>query len=152
MQYLEHSGWAVSIRQSTWLYPFLEIVHITGIALLVGPAILFDLRLLGFARHLPVNGLGRHLLSWSIRSLLLVIPSGFLLFMTNATTLGYDPVFWTKMSLLLVAAVNALLFRRYISPRLRSTTTVLPRGARLIAIVSILVWIAVIACGRLLAY
>lgn len=152
LQFLEDSSWAVSIRQSVWLYPFLEIIHITGIVLLVGPAFLFDLRLLGFAKHLPVTGLGRHLLSWSRRSLLLVIPSGMLLFITNATALGYDPVFWTKMSLLIIAGCNALFFHQVIARKIRSTTAVLPKAAKVIAIISILSWIAIIACGRLLAY
>lgn len=152
LQFLEHSSWAISIRQSAWLYPFLEIIHIIGIVLLTGPAFLFDLRLLGFAKHLPVTGLGRHLLSWSRRSLWLVIPSGILLFITNATALGYDPVFWTKLSLLVLAGCNALLFYRFIAPNIRSTTAVLPPATKIVAIVSILLWIAVIACGRLLAY
>lgn len=152
LQFLEHSAWAASIRQSAWLYPFLEIIHITGIVLLVGPAFLFDLRLLGFAKHLPVTGLGRHLLSWSVRALLLVIPSGFLLFITNASTLGYNPVFWTKMILLALAGCNALLFRRFIGPHIRNSTTILPTAAKAAAIFSLLLWIAIIACGRLLAY
>ena len=152
LQFLEHSSWAVHIRQSTWLYPFLEIIHITGIVLLAGPAFMFDLRLLGFAKHLPVTGLGRHLLSWSVRALLLVIPSGFLLFITNATVLGYNPLFWTKMFLLVLAGCNALLFRRFVARHIRSTIRVLPPGAKAVAVASLLLWIAIIACGRLLAY
>jgi hypothetical protein len=74
-RFLEQTSWAVSIRQSTWLYPFLEIIHITGIVLLVGPAFMFDLRILGFSKHLSVSGLERHLLTWSMRGLFLVIPS-----------------------------------------------------------------------------
>lgn len=149
LQFLEHSSVAVSIRQSTWLYPCLEVVHITGIVLLVGAAFMFDLRLLGFSKHLPVDGLGRHLLSWSVRGLLLVIPSGILLFMTNAGTLGYDPVFRIKLILLVLAACNALLFRRVIFRRNGITS---PVAAKMVAVLSILFWIAIITCGRLLAY
>lgn len=152
LQFLEHSSWAVSIRQSAWLYPFLEIIHITGIVLLVGPAFLFDLRLLGFARHLPVTGLGRYLLLWSRRSLLLVIPSGLLLFITNATTLGYDPVFRIKMGLLVAAGCNALLFHQVIARQIQGTAAAMPMAAKVTALASILLWIAIIACGRLLAY
>lgn len=50
LQWLEDTSWAVAIRQSIWLYPALEILHITGIVLLVGPAFMFDLRLLGFSK------------------------------------------------------------------------------------------------------
>lgn len=147
LQLLEHTSCAEAIRQSTWLYPCLEIVHITGIVLLVGPAFIFDLRLLGFSKHLPVDGLRHFLLSWSVRGLLLVIPSGILLFITNASTLGYDPVFWTKMILLILAACNAFVFRS-----LRNGGAASPAAVKVIAVLSLLLWIAIIACGRLLAY
>ena len=154
LQWLEDTSWAVTIRQSAWLYPGLEIVHIAGIVLLVGPAFMFDLRLLGFSKHLPVSGLAHHLLPWSRRGLLLVVPSGILLFTTNAVTLGKDPVFWAKMVLLLTAGLNAFIFHRFTSRSLvaGNENTNLPAGAKAAALFSILVWLAVIACGRLLAY
>lgn len=154
LQWLEDSSIAVAIRQSLWLYPMLEIVHITGIALLVGPAFVFDLRLLGFSKRLPVQALAQHLLPWSRRGLLLIIPSGILLFLTNATTLGYDPVFGIKMILLVVAGFNALAFHRFIFRPVLYTgeNIILPRSAKATACISIIVWISVITCGRLLAY
>lgn len=154
LNWLEDTSWAVSIRQSMWLYPALEVVHIAGIAVLVGAAFMFDLRLLGFSKNLPVSGLSRHLLPWSRRGLLLIIPSGILLFITNAKTLGADPTFWLKMILLVVAALNVLVFHRFIfklhpDPKIQGE---LPFPAKISAFVSITVWIAIIACGRLLAY
>lgn len=146
LRWLEDGSLAAAIRQSAWLYPILEIIHITGIVLLAGGAFLFDLRLLGFAGRLPIDALGRHLLGWSARGLLLIVPSGLLLFSTNATTLGYDPVFWLKMLLLLLAGGNALLFHRLLAHRPHG------RGAKMAAVLSLLLWIGVIACGRLLAY
>lgn len=154
LNWLEDTSWAAGIRQSLWLYPALEIVHITGITMLVGAAFMFDLRLLGFSKNLPVSGLSRHLLPWSRRGLLLIIPSGILLFITDATTLGADPVFWLKMILLGVAALNVLVFHRFIfrphtDPKIQGE---LSFPAKISAFVSISVWIAIIACGRLLAY
>ncbi|MHA4846152.1 DUF6644 family protein [Flavitalea antarctica] len=152
LQFLEQSSFAVAIRQSTWLYPFLEIIHITGIVLLVGGAFLFDLRLLGSSRHLAVDGLSRHILPWSLRGLILVIPSGILLFTTNASTLGYDPVFWTKLMLLLVAGLNAFVFHKIVARSQSNNKTEPHSAAKLMAILSIVLWVAIIACGRLLAY
>lgn len=154
LQWLEDSSWAVGIRRSAWLYPALEIIHIAGIVLLVGPALMFDLRLLGFARRIPVDALADHLLSWSRRSLLLVIPSGIFLFITNAETLGYDPVFWLKMMLLVVGGLNAFLFHRFTFARISREANKHEVGtkAKLTAIVSIATWLAIIICGRLLAY
>jgi hypothetical protein len=154
LSWLENTSWAAEIRQSLWLYPALEIVHILGIVILVGAALMFDLRLLGFSKSLPVSGLARHLLPWSQRALLLIIPSGILLFMTNAVTLGADPTFWLKITLLLIAALNVLIFHQIIfkPPTDRKSHGELPFSARISACVSIAVWIAIIACGRLLAY
>jgi len=154
LQWLEDSSWAIAIRKSSWLYPMLEIVHITGIALLVGPALMFDLRLLGYSKKLSVSALAQHLLPWSRRALLLIVPSGLLLFITNAATLGYNPVFWIKMLLLVVAGLNARVFHRFTFPSVSgiNESIILPPAAKVTAVISIIVWLAVIACGRLLAY
>lgn len=154
LQWLENSTWATAIRQSLWMYPALEIIHILGIVLLVGAAMLFDFFLLGFSKNLPFAGMERYLLPWSQRALILIIPSGILLFITNAEALGFDPTFWLKMLLLVVAALNALLFHKLgikdqIDPEIPQK---LPLRYKVQALVSIVVWIAVISCGRLLAY
>ncbi|WP_218145326.1 DUF6644 family protein [Parapedobacter koreensis] len=151
---MENTPLAISIRQSLWAYPALEIIHIVGIVMLVGAAFLFDLRLLGFSKNLPLPILSRHLLPWSARGLLVIIPSGMLLFLTNATSLAFDPTFWLKLVLLGAAGLNALVFHqiiinRHIKPKIQESP---PFGAKICALFSIIVWIAVIACGRLLAY
>lgn len=154
LDWLEQTSWAETIRQSLWLYPALEIVHILGIVLLVGSAFLFDLLLLGFSKNLPLVAMSHYLLPWSQRGLILIIPSGLLLFITNAGALGFDPTFWLKMVLLAVAGLNALVFHKLVSrgnldPAIPSK---LPLHYKIQALVSIVVWIAVISCGRLLAY
>lgn len=154
LQWLEQSSLSLAIRQSTWLYPALEIVHITGIVLLVGPAFLFDIRILGFSKNIPVSALEKYLLVWARRSLVLIVPSGLLLFITNAEALAYNSFFHTKLILILVAGINAWLFH---SVFCRSTTgwdvsAPSPANAKMAALVSIVTWIGVIACGRLLAY
>ncbi|HEY0670501.1 MAG TPA: DUF6644 family protein [Sphingobacteriaceae bacterium] len=152
--WLENSTWAENIRQSLWLYPALEIVHLTGIVILVGSAFMFDLRLLGFSKNLPVASLAEHLLPWSRRGLLLIIPSGILLFSTNAITLGVDPTFWLKMTLLVLAALNVLVFHKFIFKVQNQSEDLyeLPLPAKISAVISIMAWIGIISCGRLLAY
>jgi hypothetical protein len=154
LDWLENTPWAAGIRQSMWLYPALEIVHIVGIVVLVGAAFMFDLRLLGVSKNIPLSDLSRHLLPWSARGLLLIIPSGLLLFISNAKALGADPTFWLKMGLLGIAALNVLVFHRFMlkRPPGKVGEATLPAATKVSAVVSIVVWIAVIACGRLLAY
>ena len=74
--WLESTGLALAMRQWMWLYPAVEILHILGFIVLVGAAFMFDLRLLGWSRDLPVAGMARHLLRWARASLLLVVPTG----------------------------------------------------------------------------
>jgi hypothetical protein len=150
---IEASAVATAIRQSPWLYPSLEIVHIVGFVVLVGSAMMFDLRLLGLSRELPVDRLATHLLRWSRASLLLVVPSGFLLFISAATETWANPAFRIKLALIGCAGLNAYVFHRW------PFTTVgewnhgtEPPMAKAAAVASLVLWISVIAAGRMIAY
>jgi len=142
---------AQAMRTGTWLYPAVETVHIVGFVLLVGAVAMFDLRVLGFGRALPPDALARHLLPWSAGSLLLVVPSGLLLFAAQAADMLRNPVFLLKMGLVAVAGLNALAFHLGTWWRSRGSGAPTP-AARLNAALSLLLWVAVIACGRMLAY
>ena len=85
-EWVEASAVSMRIRESIWLYPFIEIMHIFGIVLVAGGAVFFDLQLL-LSKHLIEKSAYR-LLTWSKRGLLIAIPSGLLLFATNATALS----------------------------------------------------------------
>ena len=153
-EWLESSALAVYISHSHMLYPVIEIIHILGFILLVGSAFLFDLRLLGISKNIRVTALAKHLLPWSRRSLVLVIPSGFLLFMTQATSLSTNRVFGLKLILIVVALSNAGLFHRFTFRSVSDWDHLqpAPAAARAAGMISILVWAAVITCGRFLAY
>lgn len=152
--WIESTEIATLIRQDLWLYPILEIVHIIGLVILVGAAIMFDLRLLGFSKNISVKNLSLHLLPWSQASLLIIVPSGILLFMTNAVSLSFNVIFWIKLALIVLAGLNALLFHKTLLKKvaLWDVNCPSPLAARYIAVASILLWLTVIACGRLLAY
>lgn len=153
-EWLENTDLANMIRQDIWMYPIIEIIHIIGFVFLVGAAILFDFRLLGFSKNISVKNLSAHLLPWSQVSLIVVIPSGILLFITNAVSLSHNSIFWIKLSLIGLAGFNALLFHTTIfrTVELWDINCPTPKAARFIAIASIILWLTVIACGRLLAY
>jgi hypothetical protein len=152
-EWLEHSYLAVHIRRSPWLFPAIEIVHIIGFIVLVGSAFLFDLRLLGFAKKIDVRAVADYVLPWSRRSLLIVVPSGLLLFISQANALSTNGVFRLKLVLIFIAFANAAIFHRF---AFRSVSgwpvSETPMAARIAAIISLTVWTSVIACGRLIAY
>lgn len=152
-EWLEQSYLAGYIRSSPWLFPAVEVVHIMGFVVLVGSAFLFDLRLLGVANKLPVDQVAGYVLPWSRRSLLMVVPSGFLLFAVQAQALSMNRVFGLKLILILVAFANAAFFHRFTFRSVqRWNVSTTPRGAKVSAIISLLIWTSVIACGRLIAY
>lgn len=142
------------MRSNLWLYPIVEIVHILGFVVLVGGVALFDLRVLGFARTLPVKSLGRHLLPWSIASLGLVVPAGLMMFSADPQGLLDNQVFLLKLTLIALAGLNALLFHVgvYRNVAAWDVATPAPALARFQAMLSLLLWVAIISCGRLLAY
>ena len=155
---LEASGLGQAMRQWLWLYPTVEIVHIAGIGLLFGSIVVFDLRLLGLARDIPVKRLARHVLPWSAGSFVLIVPSGLLMFTAHATEFIESEVFVIKMLLIMAGLLNAGLFHTitfrtadvWDSEEMRKLPP--PPSARLAGALSLLLWISVIACGRLLAY
>jgi hypothetical protein len=152
--WLETSGLAVAMRQWLWLYPAVEIVHIVGFVVLVGAAFMFDLRLLGLSRALAVSAMADHLLRWARLALVLVVPSGVLMFMAHATEMLDNPAFQLKLALIAAAFLNAGIFHRWPFRAVGDWDTELPAppAARAAGVLSLLLWTGVIACGRLLAY
>jgi hypothetical protein len=152
--WLETSGLAVAMRQWLWLYPTVEIVHILGFVVLVGGAFMFDLRLLGLSPALPVTAMADHLLRWARLALLLVVPSGALMFVAHATEMAANPAFRLKLLLIAAALLNAGLFHRWPFRAVGDWDTEVPAPwpAKLAGGLSLTLWVAVITCGRLLAY
>jgi hypothetical protein len=152
--WLETTALAAAMREWLWLYPIIEVLHIIGLAVLVGAAALFDFRLLGVSRSIRVTALAAHLLFWARRSLIIIVPTGLMMFMAHATEMASNPAFQLKLSLLVAAAVNAAAFHAGVFHGVAAwdLKTPAPRAAKVSAILSLCLWAGVITCGRLLAY
>src|SRR5262245_41274888 len=103
---------------------------------------MFDVRLLGASRSLPVSMLGAHLRRWSVGSAALVVPTGLLLFTAHPAALLANPVFGTKLLAIALAALNALAFHLgvYRSVATWDTGVSTPRAARVHAAASLALW------------
>lgn len=152
--WIERSALATAMRQELWLYPAVEIVHIWGFVVLVGSIAMLDLRLLGLSREVPVRQLARHLLPWTLGALILIVPTGLLMFIAHAGDLISNRAFVSKLVLIFAAGINAALFHLgpYRSVEHWEAGVATPGRAKLHAALSLLIWMGVIACGRLLAY
>ena len=127
-------------------YPALEVLHITGISLLLGSLVLLELRVWGFASELPVKPLARLALSVTLCGFGLVVASGLLMFAANPAELLSNRAFLIKMGLVQLAGLNAAWFHGRGS---------LARGdtlARVQTVLSLGIWLAAIICGRWIAY
>ena len=152
-EWLEYTDLAIYIRQSPLLFPAIEIIHIIGFIFLVGSAFLFDIRLLGIGRKLSVKDVADYVLPWSRLSLIVVVPSGLLLFITQATALSTNQVFGIKLILILLAFTNAGIFHRFTFRSVSTwTTSETPVAAKAAALISLTLWASVVTCGRLIAY
>jgi hypothetical protein len=115
---------------------------------------MFDLRLLGRSATLSARAMAHHLLPWARAALIMVVPSGVLMFAAHATEFVDNPAFRLKLALLAGAGLNAWLFHRktFASVADWDRERPAPPGARAAAVVSLLLWAGVLAAGRLIAY
>lgn len=151
--WLQDGAVGQAMRQSPLLYPIVEILHIVGFVLLVGSIVGLDLRLIGAARWLSAEGLARHLLRLAVAGFCLAVPMGILLFVTEAVALSRNGVFLVKLAVIALAGTNAALFHLGAWRRVATWDPQHPpTAARIAGTVSISLWLAVIACGRLIAY
>ena len=80
------------MRESLWLFPAVETAHIIGFSVLVGTVVAFDLRVLGLSKSISVRVLARHLLPWSVGALVVIVPTGLLLFLAQASGLPPEAI------------------------------------------------------------
>lgn len=135
-----------AVRESAWAYPALEVVHLAGIALLLGSLAVFELRVLGAGRALPTAALARLALPVTLAGFGLAALSGLAMFASRPGELIANSAFAVKIALLLLAGANAAAFH------LRGSLARSDALARAQALASALLWLAVLACGRLIAY
>jgi hypothetical protein len=153
--WLQHSDWATGIRQGDILFPLIEGSHILSLAISVGLVLILDLRLLHLAlSSQPVSRVMRQVMPWALPGFSMMLFTGVLLFSAQAESVYSNRYFRLKIVLLLLLGVNALVFQILLHPGIAEwdESATVPVAARIIAIVSLVLWLAVITCGRLIAY
>lgn len=128
-------------------------VHTIAFTVLVGGIVLFDLRVLGLSRAIPVRALSRHTLLWTFAAVTVAVPSGLFLYSAHGAELLGSRAFQLKMALILAAGMNAAFFRTgpWQTVAAWDTGVAAPLAARVSAALSIVLWFGVIACGRMVA-
>jgi hypothetical protein len=142
------------LRQSNWAFPALDTVHTLGIVLVAGVIMLVDLRLLGLGlRSVPIRQLVARIVPATLWGFALMVASGGLLFFSEAVKMYHSPAFRIKMLLLALAGLNALVFHGTVyRDAERWDPATAPVRARLAGLISLILWIGIIAAGRAIAY
>lgn len=155
-QWLEGTYISTSVRESDWLFPLIESVHVLGIVSLAGASTLLDLRLLnrGFLRDEPASQVASRLLPIMWGSFAVMLVTGALMFISEAWQCYTSVSFRVKLALLLAVGLNALVFHltSYRTIKTWEQAPVAPVAARLAAWVSLTLWVAIVFAGRAIAY
>jgi len=153
MQAIEGLWIAQVMRESLWLYPTVETLHLWGIGALFGAILLVDLRLLGLGRGLELRPLLRFAVPVTISGFVLAAVTGLLMFIAHPSEFIASTLFVLKMTLLMLLGLNAIsLHLRIPNPQGNADLAASVPLLRLQAAVSVLGWAVVIGLGRWLAY
>ena len=148
---IEHSAFFTWVREdsSIWAYPGIRFMHTVGLAIVVGLSTMINLRVLGFARTLPMAPLERYFpIIWA--GFWINAMSGTILLAADLSARLTNPAFGVMMVLIALAVVNLVLMRSAVFRDPSLSASVSRRGKRLAA-VSLLLWFGALTAGRLMA-
>ena len=151
---LEQSALGGAIRQSVWAYPTANVGHILALMLFAGAVAVMDLRLLGAFAATPAAAVVRRARRVAALGLLLMAITGSVLLTAEASHVAMNPVLQIKAGLIALGILNALLLAGPAVATLERAGpyAAVPTRARLAAGLSLIIWMTVAACGRLIAY
>jgi hypothetical protein len=150
-EWLEATFLGNMVRQSLWLFPVIEAFHLVAFAVLGGTVLITDMRLLGLAlRSQPTAQIAREARPWLLGSLVVMIVSGVLLFLSEAIKCYYSFPFRVKIICLVLAIVFTwTLHRRIVAT---DDATIGPIKGRVAAVISLALWGAVAWGGRWIGF
>lgn len=152
LETLQSSGFSVWVRESNsiWAFPTILTAHTFGMMVLVGVSMVVDMRLLGIARQIPIDSM-RVLFRIMWAAFWLNLVTGVVLFAADAVTKSTSWLFGAKLVLVIIGIVTMRRLQRrlYGGP---DAVPVVTSGLRNLAVTSLVVWLAAVTAGRLLAY
>lgn len=154
-EWLDSTAWSTALHESLYMYPYIETTHVLSLMLFVGTLFLVDLRLLGVAySRVPVSSVTGSVLPWTAAGFAIAVVTGVLLFYAIPIRTYHSIWFRIKVVCLILAGLNAWRYhRRQSVNRVEwDTDPKPPLDVRVTSLCSIILWITVIFCGRMIAY
>ena len=155
LQWLHDTSFSITMRESVWAEPIVETIHVLTLTLFIGFAFLLDLRLLGVClRSRPVSQVLHKLNPFLFVGFAIMIVTGVFLFCGDPPSFYSTIFFKIKMIFLVLAGLNVLIFNATIGRKVAEWDMApkTPRAAKVAAVISIVLWVAIIAAGRAIAY
>jgi energy-coupling factor transporter transmembrane protein EcfT len=155
LQWLSETGFSMWLRGSVWAEPIFETIHVLTLTVFLGFTVLLDLRLLGISmRRRRASDVIGQLNPWVMGSFAVMIVTGTLLFAGDPVAFYSTVFFKLKMLLLVLALINVMVFNWTAGRKIAEwdENPDSPGGAKAAAIISLVLWVAIIAAGRAIAY
>lgn len=154
-RWLQDTQIASAFRGSALVYPLVLTGHLTGMGLFGGMIAITDMRLLGWAmRSSSITDVVTQLRLWKQIGFVMVVGCGSMLLAAKAELYYHNPFYWTKMTLLLLVGVHALVFHKsvYGNTAELDRASKIPTRAKAAACISLLLWLGLVTMGRSIAY
>jgi hypothetical protein len=141
------------INASTWIWPLCEILHFIGLSLLIGVTGFFDLRLMGLFSRVPIAA-ARSLMPLALAGFAVNLITGLVFLAGLPGQYAHNRIWWFKVGFIMLAGLNAWLYETRLSAKVLALEpgADTPRTVKLIGAVSLLSWLAVMYCGRMLPF
>ena len=152
---IEYSPMGITIAESLWMFPMVETVHVMALVTVLGTLLVMDLRMLGWASTaVPIRKVSEDTLKWTWMAFVLAAITGTILWISKAHSYMINPYFLTKMGLMAVAGLNMLFFHfvTYKTVDQWDTAASPPTAVKLSAVLSLLLWIVIVFCGRAIGF
>ena len=142
-----------SFMNSPWGWPTAESIHFLGLCLLIGCVGVFDLRMLGIGRGISYVQMHK-LVKVGVFGYILNVTTGIMFLTTAPDQYLFNPAFQSKLLFMLVAGLNMLWFYAHHSVSVKMTDSIasVTYRVKVIAMISLLCWMGVVICGRLITY
>jgi hypothetical protein len=146
-QWLESTWWGTGVRTTIWGYPYIQLIHFTGLSMWLGTNLALDLRLLGVGQKRQTAAeLRNALFAWNWIGFCIVVLGGFLLFSSTAATFVVNPAFRVKLGIFVPLALAWHIFVQW-KARTWGQTPDPPPVARLAGLTEVLLWVCVITAA-----
>jgi hypothetical protein len=148
-EWCEATGLGRTIRESLWMFPVTEAIHLVGLSLLGGALLLVDLRLLGWGlRGSTIAALNRQARPWMLAGVAIMLGTGVLLFLSEAIKCYYNTAFWVKIGTL----PFAIAFTLTVKERFARSATYTSAESQWVGTADLLLWFIVAAGGRWIGF